>query len=80
MKKVSAIHFFFNIIILYLGGANVCSRNSSILIKSVLRVPLYRRNGGLVPGAKSFSSAGFLECTRAGLVGEVGNGQEKERE
>lgn len=29
-------------------------------MKSVLRAPLYRRKGGLVPGAKSFSSSGFL--------------------
>lgn len=44
----------------YLGGARVASRNSSIFMKSVLRTPLYRRKGGLVPGAKSFSSSGFL--------------------
>lgn len=45
----------------YLGGASVCSRNSSILMKSVLSVPLYSRKGGLVPGARSLSSSGFLE-------------------
>lgn len=44
----------------YLGGERVASRNSSIFMKSVLRAPLYRRKGGLVPGAKSFSSSGFL--------------------
>lgn len=45
---------------LYLGGASVCSRNSSILMKSVFNSLLYTRKGGLVPGAKSFSSSGFL--------------------
>jgi len=48
---------------LYRGGASVVSRNSSIFMKSVFSVPLYRRNGGLVPGAKSFSSSGFLDNT-----------------
>lgn len=45
----------------YVGGPRVCSRNSSILMKSVFSSLLNSRKGGLVPGAKSFSSSGFLE-------------------
>lgn len=45
----------------YMGGPRVCSRNSSILMKSVFSSLLNSKKGGLVPGAKSFSSSGFLE-------------------
>lgn len=37
-------------------------------MKSVLRAPLYRRKGGLVPGAKSFSSSGFLHSKVRGVI------------
>lgn len=46
---------------LYLGGARVSSRNSSILIKSVFNSPLKIRNGGLVPGARWSNSFGLLQ-------------------
>lgn len=45
----------------YVGGPRVCSRNSSILMKSVFSSLLNSKKGGLVPGAKSFNSSGFLE-------------------
>lgn len=45
----------------YVGGPRVCSRNSSILMKSVFSSLLNSKKGGLVPGARSFSSSGFLE-------------------
>ena len=50
----------------HVGGHRVCSRNSSILMKSVFSSRLNSRKGGLVPGAKSFSSSGFLEQRKEG--------------
>lgn len=44
----------------YFGGANTSSKNSSILLMSVLTSPLYVRKGGCVPGARLCRSAGFL--------------------
>lgn len=44
----------------YRGGVSLSSRNSSILLTSTLTSPLKVTNGGLVPGARSCRSAGFL--------------------
>lgn len=48
----------------YLGGMRVCSRKSSIFRKSVFSSLLNTKNGGLVPGARSFSSSGFLKSKK----------------
>lgn len=45
----------------HLGGQRISSRNSSILLTSVLTSPLKVMNGGCVPGARFWRSAGFLE-------------------
>lgn len=45
----------------HLGGQRTSSRNSSILLTSVLTSPLNVTNGGCVPGARFWRSAGFLE-------------------
>lgn len=58
---------------LYLGGASVCSRNSSFLMKSVFNSLLYTKNGGLVPGAKFFSSSDFLWSLRIRRVISLSN-------
>lgn len=44
----------------YFGGQSISSRNSSILLISVLTSPLKVRKGGCVPGARLCRSAGFL--------------------
>ena len=45
----------------HLGGQRTSSRNSSILLTSVLTSPLKVMKGGCVPGARFWRSAGFLE-------------------
>lgn len=45
----------------HLGGQRTSSRNSSILLTSVLTSPLKVMKGGCVPGAKFWRSAGFLQ-------------------
>lgn len=47
----------------YFGGQSISSRNSSILLISVLTSPLKVRKGGCVPGARFCRSAGFLQKT-----------------
>lgn len=49
----------------HLGGQRTSSRNSSILLTSVLTSPLKVMNGGWVPGARFWRSAGFLEERRS---------------
>lgn len=44
----------------YRGGVSFSSRNSSILLTSTFTSPLKVTKGGLVPGARSCRSAGFL--------------------
>lgn len=48
----------------YFGGQSISSRNSSILLMSVLTSPLKVRKGGCVPGARLCRSAGFLRGTQ----------------
>lgn len=45
----------------YFGGQSVASRNSSILLVSVLTSPSKVRKGGCVPGARLCRSVGFLQ-------------------
>jgi len=49
---------------LYRGGASFSSKNSSILLTSVLTSPSNVMKGGFVPGARFCRSAGFLEVER----------------
>lgn len=44
----------------YRGGASFSSKNSSILLTSVLTSPSNVMKGGFVPGARFCRSAGFL--------------------
>lgn len=53
----------------YLGGARRSSKNSSILFTSVLTSPSNIMKGGLVPGARSCRSAGFLRGAGRGREG-----------
>jgi len=59
----------------YFGGESIASRNSSILLTSVLTSPLKVMNGGCVPGARLWRSAGFLSRTqeKADIVRNNGN-------
>lgn len=55
------VHFHrFLCVFVYRGGVSFSSRNSSILLTSTFTSPLKVTNGGLVPGARSCRSAGFL--------------------
>lgn len=45
----------------HFGGQRMSSRNSSILLTSVLTSPLKVMKGGCVPGARFWRSAGFLK-------------------
>lgn len=57
---------------MYRGGVSLSSRNSSILLTSTLTSPLNVMKGGLVPGAKSCKSAGFLTNQNANTSGYHG--------
>lgn len=48
----------------YFGGQRTSSRNSSILLMSVLTSPSKVRKGGCVPGASFCRSSGFLQRTQ----------------
>lgn len=52
----------------HLGGQRTSSRNSSILLTSVLTSPLKVMKGGCVPGARFWRSAGFLKDTEWDIV------------
>ena len=59
----------------HLGGASFSSKNSSILLTSVLTLPSKVVKGGLVPGAKFCRSMGFLGrgkgSARVGIIAKA---------